>query len=330
MIHNSPHPIGSILLLLAILVTGCTGQLLPHPRVPEPIQTEKFIIVTTSEGDTWASLAQTYLNDPDKAWQIASLNPMDTVTPGQRILIPRIPLNLGGLHPNGYQTVPVLRYNEITTKPTHRDMVPTPIFETQLDYLSANGFTTTSLEQFHLFLELTQPLPPRAVVITFDTTDTWAYTIAFAALHRRGMKAAFFIAPEEIGRKGRLTWAQLSQMAHSGMDIGLYGPEIKISTQANAKAGLEAFEAALDNAQKLFQNHLKQSCHYFAYPQKESDDLTIALLKKRGYKAAFTRKRGSNPFFTDNYKIKRTTIFGHYDIATFRQHLTFIRSADLK
>lgn len=330
MIRNSPHPIRTILILLVILATGCTGQLLPDQRSPDSIQTEKFIIVTTVEGDTWTSLAQTHLNNPDKAWQIAALNPMDTLPPGRKILIPRIPLDLGGLHPDGYQTVPVLRYNAISAKPTHRNMVATPIFESQLDYLSANGFTPVSLGQFDLFIQLIQPLPPRAVVITFDTTDAWAYNIAFAALHKRAMKAAFFITPEQIGRKGRLTWAQLSQMAGNGMDIGLYGPEIKRSTKANAKAALEAFEVALDHAQKAFQKHLKQPCRYFAYPQKESDDLTIALLKKRGYQAAFTQKRGGNPFFTDTYKIKRTTVFGHFDIATFRQHLTFLRPADLK
>ena len=119
-------------------------------------------------------------------------------------------------------------------------------------------------------------------------------------------------------------------MAAAGIDIGLLGPRIRAPAKEDVKAYLESFEAKFVDPQKAFRQNLKQTCSYFAYPQGESNDLTIAMLKKHGYKAAFTLKRGSNPFFADNFKIKRSRIYGHYDMARFRQNLTTFHAAELK
>ena len=47
----------------------------------------------------------------------------------------------------------------------------------------------------------------------------------------------------------------------------------------------------------------------------------VELLKKRGYRAAFTVTRGSNPFYVDNYRINRTVIYRDYDMAKFEADL---------
>ncbi len=324
------RPFMLIPLLWTVLITGCTGKLLPQNRAPELMRTGQFIMVTTTSGDTLASLARTYLEDKDRAWQIAAFNQIETVIPGQRIIIPLVPLTYGGLHQNGYQTVPVLLYNELADTPARPGIVSARRFERHLDFLRTNGFPTISLDLFHEFLQLKNELPPQAVVITFDTTAAWAYGIAFPALKQRGMKAAFFITPDDVGQKGKLTWPQLAEMAAAGFDIGLYGSKIKLPAKEEVKAYLESFEADLAGPQKTFDRYLKRPCRFYVYPGGESNDLTIAMLKKHGYSAAFTRKRGGNPFFVDNYKIKRSVVFGHYDMATFRQNLTTFRSADLK
>lgn len=319
-----------LILLWAIIAAGCSGHFLPPPPAPFTIETERFVIVTTGPHDTFTSLAQTYLTDADKAWQIAAYNRIDSPAPGQRVVIPRIPLNLGGITPSGFQTVPVLLYPELTTTPSKSKAVKARDFDRQLQYLEDNGFTTISLSQFHAFLSLEDQLPSKAVIISFDTTRRWVYEIAFPLLRHRKMKAALFLRTDEIGNKGRLNWAQVAEIAAGGFDIGVHGVKIKPPGNEDLNHYVEAYEKEISGPQNVFKARLKKTCPYFAYADGDSNDLTIAILKKHGYRMAFTRKRGSSPFFVDNYKIKRSVIHGHYDMAQFRQNLVTFKTAGLK
>jgi peptidoglycan/xylan/chitin deacetylase (PgdA/CDA1 family) len=319
-----------ILVLWVTLCAGCTGQFLAKDRPPETLHTDRFVMVTTAPGDTFASLAATYLKDKDRAWQIAAFNPIENLKPGKHIVIPLVPLNRGGLQKNGYQTVPVLLYTDLGATPVKSQSISARGFQRQMDYLQSSGYVTISLDLFRRFLELEDELPPKAVVVSFDATDAWVHDIAFPVLQQRDMQAAIFIDPQEVGRKGKLTWSQLTEMARSGWSIGLLGPTLKAPAKEDVKACLENFEAALVRPQEAFRRYLKQPCRYFAYPQGESNDLTIAMLKKHGYAAGFTRKRGSNPFFADNYQIKRSMISGQYNLDRFRQNLTTFRTAALQ
>ena len=95
-------------LWMVFLISGCTGHFLSSGRTPDTLRADRFIIVTTSADDTFEALAGKYLKNRDKAWQIAAFNEVRSLTPGQRIVIPLVPVTLGGLQKNGYQTVPVL------------------------------------------------------------------------------------------------------------------------------------------------------------------------------------------------------------------------------
>jgi peptidoglycan/xylan/chitin deacetylase (PgdA/CDA1 family) len=318
------------ILLCLLAAVGCSGQFLPAAEAPSAVKTRHFVMVTTRPDDSLVSLARTYLNDGDKAWQIAAFNDIEGITPGQKVVIPLVPMNPGGLYEDGYQTVPVLRYAGLTTKQSQSNAVYVRDFEQQMQYLNEYGFTTVSLDQFHAFLSQADQLPPFSVVVTFDTSRSWAYDIAFPVLKAHGMKAAFFIRPQDIGARGRLTWPQVAEMAAGGMNIGLYGSRIVPPAKEDAKAFLEAFEKEFTTPKHTFKSKIKRSCRYFAYAGGKSDDLTIAMLKKHGYRAGFTRQRGATPFFTHNFKIKRSTIYGHYNLEQFHKNLTTFRPAELK
>lgn len=308
---------------------GCTGPFFTSQTQPTTIEDKHFIIVTVSSDDTLTSLAKTYLNDEKKAWQIAAYNQIDTLTVGQQVVVPLVGLNRGGLQRQGYQTVPVLLYMEVKDNPDRPRAVATRTFERQMQFLTENGYVGISLDQLYAFMNLEDQIPPNAVVISFDTADPWVYDIAFPILRRQGLKAALFLAVQAVGRPGKLTWSQLAEMAADGIDLGIYG-----DPPGNLKRDPEGLLKALENnivePPRVIRHQLKRMCLYYAYPSGEPDDLTIALLKKNGYRAAFTRTQGTNPFYADNYKLKRSLIDGQDDMDRFRQKLMTFHVVELE
>jgi peptidoglycan/xylan/chitin deacetylase (PgdA/CDA1 family) len=324
--HRFVYPI----LLCLLAAVGCSGRFLSAAQTPSAVEEKQFVIVTAGADDSLVSLARTHLKDGDKAWQIADFNDIEGVTPGQRVVIPLMPMHPGGIYENGYQTVPVLLYDRLTHSPSKAKAVNIQDFKRQMVYLNENGYTTVSLDQFYGFLSQMDQLPPMSIIVTFDTTRSWAYEIAFPILKSLEMKAAFFIRPDEIGTPGRMTWAQVAEMARGGMDFGLYGSRIEPPEGEHAKDFFTAYEEELTTAQQGFKSKIRRTCRYFAFPGGTRHDMTVAMLKKHGYRAGFTSDRGTNPFFADNFKIKRAAIYGYYSMAQFRQNLTTFRSAELK
>jgi peptidoglycan/xylan/chitin deacetylase (PgdA/CDA1 family) len=319
-----------LMIVWMIMSAGCSGHFLPRPPALAKIDTERFVMVTAGPQDTLASLARHHLGSENKAWQIAAYNRVDRLAPGQKVVIPRIPLTSGGIQANGYQTVPVLLYTGISFQPTTSKAIRAEDFDLQLQYLDDNGFVTISLDQFSDFLSLRGQLPPNSVIISIDSTQSWVYDIAYPRLKNRGMQGVLLIRWKQVGTKGRLTWLQLAEMATHGFDIGLWGETIPPLSAKDLTQYFDAFEKKFTEPQKAFTTHLNLPCQYYAFPAGVSDDLTIAMLKKHGYRLAFTREQGTTPFFADNFTIKRSLVSGQFDPARFRQSLTTFKAAELK
>lgn len=325
--------LSATLLVLGLLVlAGCTGHIMPETD-DDPVKSganPRFTIVTASENDTFESLARTHLKDKRQGWRIAAYNQTGAIKKGQRLIIPKVPFRPGGLTVDGYQTVPILTYLDMAVTPKRTETISARGFERQLAYLSENGFTAVSLNQLSAFLNLRGDLPAQSIVITMDTTRGWAFDLAYPLLKKYEMRGALFFSPRQVGQQGNLTWQQLAEMAANGIDMGLYGTALEAPAKESLADYLKTYEADLAGPKKLFPKRLKLPCRYFAFASGKSDDLTIALLKKHGYRAGFTRQRGSNPFFTDAFALKRSVIYGHYDMQKFRRNLTAFRSMELR
>jgi peptidoglycan/xylan/chitin deacetylase (PgdA/CDA1 family) len=330
-----PQRLFIAVLLLCLLLSACTGHLLQSElNTSEPVSGEGFVIVTVKSQDTFSSLAQSYLNDPRKGWWIAAYNGVDTLAAGQKLVIPLEPITYGGLQTNGYQTVPVLLYYQVEHEAKNPRITNEVQFEQQLVFLKENGFRTIHLDELNTFIAFKDTIPPRAVIISFDTVGTWVYEIAYPLLKKHGMTAAIFITTEDIDKPGNLSWSQLTQMAVDGFDIGTLGRSgkdlLKLRPNEKAEAYLNRLEGEITEAKADIEARTGKECHYFAYPNGETNDLITAMLKKHGFQAAFTRKRGSNPFFVEPFQLRRSLIYGHYDLSQFKQNLATFRSAELK
>jgi peptidoglycan/xylan/chitin deacetylase (PgdA/CDA1 family) len=319
--------------LWAAAAAGCTGRFLPRPEPPAVIRDEHLALVVAGESDTLEGLAQIYLGDAAESWRIAAYNEVHKAQAGQRLVIPLAPVAPGGLRPDGYQVVPVLCYTHIgaETRPA-RGVVP-KTFEAQMQFLRDNGYTTTSLERLSAFLNLSGQLPPKSMVITFDSADRWVHDVAYPILKRHGFTAALFVPTAQIGKARRLTWKELATMAADGFDIGSLGISARSLTGAaknHPEEYLRSVEEEIALSQEAIAQNLSKACRFMAYSGGNANDLVIALLKKHGYLGAFTQEAGGNPFFVDNFKLRRTVIGSQDAEARFRQHLTTFFPTDLR
>jgi peptidoglycan/xylan/chitin deacetylase (PgdA/CDA1 family) len=291
-----------------------------------------FVLVKTTAGDSLPSLSEKYLKNPNKGWQIAEFNHIKKIIPAQKLIIPLSPFNRGGLKKYGYQTVPILVYQNFSKNRSEKMTLTENDFNAQMKYLKQNDYHVISLNQLMNFLDYKAPLPEKSVVITFD--DAWrsAFDIAVPVLIKYGFTATFFVYTDFIGGGKALSWKNIKELSIMGFDI-----QCQTKTHRNLsipkknesfKKYFNSIEMEIAYPQKLFKKMLNKDCRYLAYPYGESNNLVIAILKKHGYRGAFTFGGESNPFFTDKYTINRSVIYGNYDMEQFKHYLSVFQKTD--
>ncbi|MGZ3589552.1 MAG: polysaccharide deacetylase family protein [Thermodesulfobacteriota bacterium] len=294
-----------------------------------------FIAVIAREGDTLSAFASKYLNDPSMDWFIAEFNDMETLTPGQTLIIPLKPYQKGGLTSKGYQTVPVLSYHHFSLDRADKLIVTKSTFEEQMKFLKERGYRVITLGQLFDFLEFKSQIPKKSVVINID--DGWrsAYDIAFPILKKYGYPVTLFVYTDLItGSEKTLSWDLIEEMAKNGVDIQCHTKTHRRLTTMDQKESFkqyfEAIEKELSTCEAMIKKKMGKEIRYLAYPYGDTNPLVIELLKKHGYWGAFTVKRGGNPFFIHNYRLNRSMIYGDFDLNQFEKNLTVFTEESLK
>jgi len=317
---------GKLFPLYLLLLTACAPS---QARVYDD-----FIIVEATARDTLSSIADKYLNDPTKDWLIAEFNDTKTLDTGQELIIPLRPFDKGGLKVNGYQTVPVFAYHNFSKNSPSKMIVTEAAFEAQMKYLKENGYHVITLDQLLDFLDFKEQIPEKSVVITIDNGWSSFSDIAFPILKKYGFTATLFVYTDFIGTSKALSWKQINNLSKNGFDI-----QCKTKTHRNLtkrikkesfKEYFKSLEMEISYPKKLIKHKLNKECSYFAYPYGKTNNLVIAILKKQGYRAAFTVKRACNPFFVYKYRIHRSVIYGDYDIERFKKNLSVFYKIKLK
>jgi peptidoglycan/xylan/chitin deacetylase (PgdA/CDA1 family) len=318
----------ALLIVIVLIPPALFGEEIntdPSPSSP--------ILVTARRGDTPASIAQRYLNDASKAWMIVEYNGIAAYSGGDPVLVPVTPFQLGGLTPDGYQTVPVLAYADIGESNGQARQVSWSVFNQQMHWLKTEGFMAITPNQLTEFMKFSGQLPRRSVLITFDTASLSLYRIGIPILRELGFTATVFVATDGVGGKDAMTWNQIIQLNKDGFTIGCGGRSGQSLTRRTrgqaSKTDFNAIESELRLARQAIEVHLDEACLFLAYPQGDTNSLLSAMAAKLGFAAAFTRRSGDNPFFTDRYGIHRTPISHGMNIEQFSQRLTTRITADL-
>jgi peptidoglycan/xylan/chitin deacetylase (PgdA/CDA1 family) len=295
---------------------------------------DRFIIYRPKRDDTLRSLAQHFLGDEGRSWEIADFNRIKELKPGSLVVIPMRPVNPVGVFPDGYQTVPILAYHRFGNK--DGKMVVTPeAFAAQLKYLADNEYRVIRLRELVEFLAGRRGVPERAVVITIDDGYASTYQYAFPLLQKYGFPATVFVYTDFVGAKDALSWDQMKEMLSSGL--------IDIQSHSKSHESLAAmlpgesdrhYRDRLDQEVKvgrdLLQRKLGVDVSIFAYPYGDANAIVVDRVAKADYRLAVTVNPGGNPFFAKPLLLQRTMIFGDHDIEAFKARLQTYHEADLK
>lgn len=162
-------------------------------------------------------LAATGISVPGAAYWWASQPRVYGLSPQVNVAIPMVPpLPVAVPYRSG---VLVLCYHDLSPRPHNVYTVTPRAFALQMAALHALGYHAVGLDRTVGYLTgHAGPLPPKAVLITFDdgTKSTWIY--ADSTLRRLGMRAAVMLITGDVSQHQPyyLDWAEVEAMQRSG------------------------------------------------------------------------------------------------------------------
>lgn len=317
---------------MLVVLFGCIGG---KKRVPTSKSSRTYAVVKARQGDTTRRLANRYLEDPDKGWVIESSNQTKEIKAGNIYVIPLLPLNKGGLKEDGYQLVPVLSYSGFHPSQSNSVTISKADFERHMAYIKEKGYQPVSLDKLFDFFELKDSLPKNAIAITINDIGRGTHSIAYPILKKYGYKASIFVCTDFVtGRGEALTWDEIREMKQAGFEIGNYTKTLRNLTRRQPDETFEDFYISVDREMTVssltFKSELGKAPEFFAYPYGAVNELAISLLKKNGFRGAFTQQAGANPFFIDRYLVKRNAISGNTTQEDFASLFTFFAEENLK
>ncbi len=116
-----------------------------------------------------------------------------------------------------------------------------------------------------------------------------------------------------------LEWSEIKEMVNSGLlSFGSHGHRHQILTQLPYE---EVFEEIFTSA-KILKKDIGVEPIFFSYPNGELNPQIVKVLKRAGFRYAFTTKEGSWEQDLDNYSIPRINIGGYDSMALFRAYLS--------
>ena len=115
--------------------------------------------------------------------------------------------------------VPILLYHRFGPVAADGMTTTTPVFQSHLEYLRANGYKVIPLRQLvDYYLHKGPPPPPKSVVITVDDGHKTVYTDMLPLVRKYRIPVTLFIYPSAISNASyAMTWDQLRELQKTGL-----------------------------------------------------------------------------------------------------------------
>jgi len=228
-----------------------------------------------------------------------------------------------GADGNGNRSLRVLMYHKVNDLPENPLTMPVSVFDEQMDQLRQLGYTVVDLAAVLAHYVDGVPLPPQAVLITFD--DGYHDNLANAAevLKKYAYPGVLFVPigylddrqplphEERLAAQGILNrtidWEEMADLERAGIRIESHG------ISHRPLADLELDEAAREIAlSKLrLEERLQRPVRAFSYvkgSEAHYKPVHLSLVRQAGYDVAFTAVSGANSPSTDPLQLRRYNI----------------------
>ena len=212
------------------------------------------------------------------------------------------------------------KVNDVMPNPA---TVPTDVFDEQMAQLGELGYVPVSLGDVRDHYLHAAPLPPGAVLITFDDGYLDNLENALPILQRQGYPAVIFIpigfldgdrplpheeALRSLGvRNETVGWDELAALEAGGIRVESHGIGHRPVSE------LEPAEAAREIAlSKLrLEERLGRPVDAYAFVKGSLADYRpehVSLVQQAGYSLAFTSVSGANGPSSDRYRLRRYNV----------------------
>jgi peptidoglycan/xylan/chitin deacetylase (PgdA/CDA1 family) len=228
-----------------------------------------------------------------------------------------------GANGNGHRSLRVLMYHKVNDVPENPLTMPVSVFDEQMQQLRELGYTVVDLDAVLAHYADGVPLPPAAVLITFDDGYHDNLDNAATVLRKYGYPAVLFVPigylddrhplphEERLAAQGILNrtidWEEMAELERAGIRIESHG------ISHRPLADLELDEAAREIAlSKLrLEERLERPVRAFSYvkgSEAHYKPVHLSLVRQAGYDVAFTAVSGSNSPTTDPLQLRRYNI----------------------
>lgn len=206
---------------------------------------------------------------------------------------PYRPLDLASLA----QRVPVLTYHGVIGSRSQRGAVwfdcTAAEFEAQMQFLRAQGAHVITLDQLRRHLTLGEPLPDRAIALTFDDSYQGVYDYAAPILKRYGYPYAVFVHTDYVGsQQGRpkMSWTELRELAGSGLVT--IGSHSRSHPADMGRLSTEQQDEELQGSKQALEQALGRPISFVSYPNGKADAVTFGRARAAGYTLGFMEEWG--------------------------------------
>lgn len=179
----------------------------------------------------------------------------------------------------------VIQYHHISDDTPPSTSTSPALFARHLELLKAENYSVVPLHTLTDALQSGEPLPDRAVAITFDDGYESLYSQAYPLLKQYGFPFTVFLntKPIEQGVKSFVTWEQVREMAANGAAIANHThshPHMLRRLEGESEPQwYQRMTDEIQQAQSLIEDNTNQHHRLFVYPYGEYDTQIRALLE---------------------------------------------------